>query len=116
MKTTEILNLDYRIAENRKTIQKVLKRIKPLSKYSEEENVPFDMLETLLYKLCNKYTVHINVTQDPVSGDTNVWKCTVINDKTLYMFYVFGMCMYEVIAKACISIYSGVKSERFVER
>lgn len=116
MKTAEIIELDYRVVENRNTIQKVLKKIKPLSKYSEEENVPIDMLEMLLYKLCSKYAVHINITQDPVSGDTNIWKCTIINDKTLYMFYVFGMCMYEVLAKVCIGIYSGVKSERFVER
>ena len=53
MTTEEILNLDYRKEESKTKIQKVLRKIKPLSKYSEEDDIP--LVDYALYHL---YQVH----------------------------------------------------------
>ena len=47
MKTEQILNLDFRKEENQGIIQKVLRKIKPLSKYSDEV-VPIEAIEKLV--------------------------------------------------------------------
>ena len=42
MKTTEILDLDCRVNENREIIQTVLRQIKPLAKCSDEYDIPMN--------------------------------------------------------------------------
>ena len=59
MKTEDILNLDYRKEENQEAIQRVLRKIKPLSKFSEDENIPFEKLEKLIGLYQNKYAIKI---------------------------------------------------------
>ena len=57
MKTEQILNLDYRKKENKEIIQKVLRKIKPLSKYSDEVDVPIEAIEKLIHVLVQKYEI-----------------------------------------------------------
>lgn len=57
MKTEQIMNLDYRKEENQKIIQKVLRQVKPLSKFSDEEQIPIEMLEKTVSVLTNKYEI-----------------------------------------------------------
>ena len=60
MTTNEIINLDYREKKNQEIIQKALRKIKPLSKYSEEY-VPYSALEKAKteYKSFNDIIVSI---------------------------------------------------------
>lgn len=112
MKTDQILNLDYRKEESKEIIQKVLRKIKPLSKYSEEELIPIEAIEKLVRVLCQKYEI------------TPQWMTMAYNDSALAIYSigvktttnhewlgnVYGMCLYEVFSKLAIKIYSEIKS------
>ena len=45
MKTEDIINLDCRKEENKEIIQKVLRKIKPLSRYPDGCDIPFEAIE-----------------------------------------------------------------------
>lgn len=119
MKTSDILELDYRLDENKKVIQKVLKQIKPLSKYSDED-VPIDAIEKVIKTICQKYQVRIrNIIQDIWSNKKyNIWKCDIMIDGHIYdtLGTVYGMSIYELFAKIAILMYSEIKKERLKVR
>lgn len=111
MKTEQILNLDYRKEESQEIIQKVLTKIKPLSKYSDEF-VPLEAIEKLIRVLCQKYeitpqwmTMSYN---EPILGIYYIGVKTTTDHK--WLGTVYGMCLYEVFAKLAIKMYSEVKS------
>ena len=117
MKTEQILNLDYRKEESQEIIQKVLRKIKPLSKYSDESNVPIEAIEKLIRVLVQKYEItpqwmtmsYFEPTIDLYSIDVKTTDVkTTIDHK--WLGTVYGMCLYEVFAKLAIKMYSEVKS------
>lgn len=119
MKTEDILNLDYRKEENVDKIQKVLLKIKPLMKYSEEEQVPFESLEKLLHMICVKYKVWVrNITQSPlVSNGNDLWGCQIVDTDELEIIKeVYGICMYELFAKIVIFLWSAKEREKIKRR
>lgn len=111
MKTEEILNLDYRKEESQKIIQKVLRKIKPLSKYSDEF-VPLEAIEKLIRVLCQKYEIipqWVAISYfEPTLGIYSISVKTTTKHE--WLGTVYGMCLYEVFAKFAIKIYSEVKS------
>lgn len=119
MKTDDILELDYRKKENKQLIQKALLKIKPLSKFSGEEQVPQDALEKLLHLICNKYKVWVSkITQDSVSSeDGDVWRCEIVDENNLRTIKsIYGICIYELIAKIVIFLWSENKNEKLSRR
>ena len=117
MKTEQILNLDYTKEENRETIQKVLRKIKPLSKYSDEEDIPIEVIEKLIRVLCQKYEITpqwINISFHESLPNYSVGVKTTTDHK--WLGNVWGMCLYELFAKLSIKIYSEVKSGKIEER
>lgn len=118
MKTEDILNLDYREKENKQIIQKALLNIKPLSKFSDEK-VPIEALEKLLHMICNKYKVWLrNISCDSLaSDDGNIWRCEIIDESNLTtMKRLYGICLYELIAKIVIFLWSENKKEKLKRR
>lgn len=116
MKTEHILNLDYRKEENQEIIQKVLKKIKPLSKYSEE--VPLESIEKTIKVLTNKYDIMpqwmgMNY-HEPILGIYSIGVKTATTHK--WLGNVYGMCLYEVFAKLAIKMYSDVKTGKVKQR
>lgn len=112
MKTEQILNLDYRKEENKEIIQKVLRKIKPLSKYSDEINIPIEAIEKLVRVLVQKYEITPQwMTMsyfEPILGLYSIGVKTTTDHK--WLGTVYGMCLYEVFAKLAIKMYSEVKS------
>ena len=112
MKTEQILNLDYRKEESQEIIQKVLRKIKPLSKYSDESNVPIEAIEKLVRVLVQKYEITpqwMSMTYfEPILGIYSIGVKTTTDHK--WLGTVYGMCLYEVFAKLAIKMYSEVKS------
>lgn len=112
MRTEQILNLDCRKEENSEIIQKVLRQIKPLSKYSDEERIPLEAIEKLVRILCQKYEI------------SPQWMSMHFNEQSLGIYSmgvktttdhnwignVYGVSLYEIFAKLAIKIYSEVKS------
>lgn len=112
MKTEQILNLDYRKEESQEIIQKVLRKIKPLSKYSDESNIPIEAIEKLVRVLVKKYEITPQwMTMsyfEPTLGIYSIGVKTTTEHE--WLGTVYGMCLYEVFAKLAIKIYSEVKS------
>lgn len=118
MKTEQILNLDYRKEENREIIQKVLRKIKPLSKFSEENDIPLEAIEKVIRVMVCKYEItpqwmHMTY-ENPILGVYSIGVKT--SDTHKWLGDIFGMCLYEVFAKLAIKIYSEVKSGNIPER
>lgn len=122
MKTEQILNLDYRKEESQEIIQKVLRKIKPLSKYSEEnEQVPVELLEKTISVLVNKYTItpqwvlmHFTGLQKGVPA---MYSCSVkTSDTHEWLGTVYGSSLYELFAKLTIKMYSEVRSGKVKEK
>ena len=112
MTTKEIINLDYREKENQEIIQKVLRQIKPLSRYSDECEIPFSALEKAITVMCKKYCMRIREFNPDVwaNDDNTIWRAILINEtnlKTIDM--VYGISLYEVFAKCAIRLYAEVK-------
>lgn len=110
MKTEDILNLDYRKEENQEIIQKVLKKIKPLSRYTDVE-VPLEMIEKFIGAMCKKYEVTpqwMRMTyEEPMMSIYSIGVKTTDDHK--WLGDVYGMCLYEAFAKLAIKIYSEIK-------
>ena len=112
MTTNQILSLDYREKENKKIIQKVLRKIKPLSRYSDEEEIPIEALEKAITVMCKKYDIRIkDISPDIWSADKRIiWRACIISDKNLDMRgNVYGISIYEVLAKSTVKLYSDVR-------
>ena len=118
MKTEQILNLDFRKKENKKIIQKVLRKIKPLSKYSDEEDIPLEKIEKVVKVLANKYEITpqwLNMSYR--SNECSIYSIgikTTTNHK--WLGNVYGMCLYELFAKMAIKMYSEIRSGNIPER
>lgn len=112
MKTEQILNLDYRKEESQEIFQKVLRKIKPLSKYSDESNIPIEAIEKLVRVLVQKYEITPQWMSmsyfEPILGIYSIGVKTTTDHK--WLGTVYGMCLYEVFAKLAIKMYSEVKS------
>lgn len=109
MTTNQILQLDCRSEENKEIIQKVLKKIGPLSKYSVDETVPFEKVEKLVTVLSKRYNMRVREFVPDVWSNSNetIWRATVINDTNLQMIkMVYGLSVYEVFAKVSICMYN----------
>lgn len=109
LSTQEILNLDYRVEENRKIIQKCLRVIKPLAKCPEDEDVPQEMLERAFLVICRKYNFFPRtLLPDVYAADKEIiWRVEIhdlTNLKTCGACY--GASLYELIAKAVIMAYA----------
>ena len=112
MTTKQIINLDYREKENQEIIQKVLRQIKPLSRYSDECEIPFSALEKAITVMCKKYLMRIRDFAPDVwsNNDHTIWRATLINETNLKTIdYVYGISLYEVFAKSAIRLYAEVK-------
>lgn len=112
MKTEQILNLDYRKEESQEIIQKVLRKIKPLSKYSDESNIPIEAIEKLIRVLVQKYEIIPQWMMmsyfEPNVGIYSIGIKTTTEHE--WLGTVYGMCLYEVFAKLAIKMYSEAKS------
>lgn len=111
MKTEQILGLDFRKEENKEIIQKVLKQIKPLSKFSDGD-VPLEAIEKIIKVMTNKYEITpqwmtISYSEDVLGNYSIGIKTTTKHE---WLGTVYGMCLYEVFAKLAIKMYSEVKS------
>jgi hypothetical protein len=111
MTTEKILNLDYRKEETKEIIQKVLRKIKPLSKYSDECDIPLEAIEKLIRVLFQKYEITPQwMTMSLHESAVNVYSIGVkTTTEHKWLGTVYGMCLYEVFAKLAIKMYSEIK-------
>lgn len=121
MKTEQILNLDYRKEENQKIIQKVLRQIKPLSKFSDEEQIPIKLLEKTVSVLTNKYEITPQwITcgyRDSAPGCIGYYSVGVkTTTDHAWLGNATGHTIYELFAKLTIKMYAEVRSGNVQKR
>lgn len=112
MTTDDILNLDCNEEKNQKILQKVLRKVKPLSKCSDEY-VPIELLEKVIKKISLKYDISIHCICPDVSSSSSgiIWKVNIINKNFKTLKNVFGITMYECLAKTTIYMYSKTRGK-----
>ena len=116
--TKEVLGLDYREEENKVLIQKVLRQLKPLSKYSDE-CIPLEAIEKAIKIMCSKYQIRIRSIMPDIWSNkkSDIWRCEVVDDSNLELIsLIYGISIYEVLAKTAILICSEIKKERLKAR
>lgn len=117
MKTEEILNIDCRKKGGREKVESFLLKVKPLKKRIKDgEEITHEVLEVVLHGISAKYGYCVKQIAPYYEdgrfvffkGDVmkreaniNVWKGTV-----------YGVTMWELIAKTIIKIYDCVIEER----
>lgn len=119
MKTEDILNLDFRKEESKEIIQKVLRKIKPLSKYSDECNdIPLEAIEKLIRVLYQKYEITPQWMMISLNEPENSFYSIAVKTTTNHEWLgtVYGMCLYEVFAKLAIKMYSEIKQGNIMPR
>lgn len=112
MTTKEVMNLDYREEESKEIIQKVLRQIKPLSRYSDECEIPFEAIEKAIVVMVKKYNLRVAEFMPDVRSNEEhvIWRAMLINDTNYKMIeMVYGITLYEVFAKTAIRLYAEVK-------
>ena len=117
MKTEQILNLDYRKEENKKIIQKVLRQVKPLSKFSDDEQIPLELLERTVSVLTNKYEISpqwiISVYKNPGKGCYGYYTVGVkTTTDHKWLGNASGSTIYELFAKLVIKMYAHVRTDK----
>lgn len=117
MKTQDVLQLDCRKEENKAIIQKVLRQIKPLSKFSDESEIPLSAIERAMQVMDCKYGIYVDYLKpdDHANRSGVIWRAEIKDSKTYKVLdMVYGLSMYEVLAKATIRIYAEVRSRKQV--
>lgn len=117
MKTEEIINLDYRKEESKEIIQKVLRKIKPLSKYSDEK-VPLEAIEKVVKIITEKYEIEPQWMGMFYKKDVRLIYSIGIKTSISgeWLGTIYGISVYEVFAKLAIKMYAEVKSGKIAER
>ena len=112
MKTEDIINLDCRKEENKEIIQKVLRKIKPLSRYPDGCDIPFEAIEKAITVMCKKYCLRVKELVPDVWSNKNctIWRAVIINDINLETVeLIYGITIYEVFSKCAIRLYAEVR-------
>ena len=120
MTVNEIIALDFRKEENKKKIQKALRKIKPFEKIGIEEDVPIEKLEKFMFLVCKKYSVRVQYMFFPCfSKDSEVlmYSLSIKRDDTHeWITSIHTISVYEAFAKVCIALYYITKKKMVPER
>lgn len=114
MRTSEILELDYREHDDRLVVQNVLRKIKPFVNIPKSVEVPVVKLEKCLQVLSRKYDYVVSIHLDPVSNNSApIWRCAVVRygQSVGSGTNVWGTSLYEVLAKAIILMYGASRRQ-----
>jgi hypothetical protein len=106
--TKELLNLDCREDGSIELLQKALRLIPPLAKY-DTEDIPVHKIEKAITVLTKKYNMRIRELVPDVWANEKevIWRSTIINDNNLATAQiVYGISLYECLAKTAICMYS----------
>lgn len=107
MKAKDILNGDYRKPEVREVIQEKLRLIPALSKYSEDEDIPLEVLEKVIWKMREKYGTAMQYIMSTfqMKGEP-YYSCSFKTKDHEWIGTVNGLTIYEVYAKGVLMCYS----------
>lgn len=113
MKTEQILDMDCRTKEGMGVIQSALHKIPILDKKHYGEEIPLESIEKVIESISRKYCVEIQYITPSYREETVIYSASLKDTKAQKEFKwignVYGCCIYEIMAKALIKMYSDVK-------
>lgn len=118
MRTEDILNLDCRKTENRETLEKYLLKVKPVKKlYDKEGELTTELLEMAMHGITLHYDFSIaaqGIRPYYEDGKFIYYVVDMLRGKKerTWCGCVYGVTMWEVVAKIIIKIYSEIMKER----
>lgn len=119
MRVRDILQLDCREEENKKVIQNMLKKIKPFSKY-EDEDVEISKIEKFIGVAVKKYDLYVrDIMFASIVTDNNeiLYNLHLYRESDLQIICeIYGCELYELMAKTAIYIYALIKNEKVRKR
>ena len=119
LRVRDILQLDYREEENKEVIQNMLKKIKPFSKY-ENEDVEISKIEKFIGVATKKYDLYVrDIMFASIVTDNNeiLYNLHLYRESDLQIICeIYGCELYELMAKTAIYIYALIKNEKVRKR
>ena len=119
MRVRDILQLDCREEENKEVIQNMLKKIKPFSKY-EDEDVEISKIEKFIGVAVKKYDLYVrDIMFASIVTDNNeiLYNLHLYRESDLQIICeIYGCELYELMAKTAIYIYALIKNEKVRKR
>lgn len=111
MKTIELLDLDFRVKENRKKINDVLTKIVPRQSASGE--VKLTAIEKKIKYITDRYDINFNYIMVSHSEDETIYSVSILKpSEGEWIKTVYGMCIYELLAKVLIFMVAAAKSKK----
>lgn len=119
MNAKQILDIDCRIEENKKELNKFLWKIKSARKLFEKNNytktqlIPLELLEQIIHGICKRYGYsQQGIKEYCEEGEFIYYNCSVLNSKREWVGYVYGKTLWELEAKLLIKIYAEIMKEK----
>lgn len=114
MKTSEILSKRY--DRDKDIFQTLLRKIKPLSKYPVEEEIPLEVLERLVATYEYKYAVQLDYIHPVfIPNENRIYSAVIRNTDTKDTYpIIYSGSLYEMMCKVCIFYYSEIAMKKAV--
>lgn len=118
MKTDDVLNLDCTSEENKKKLNKFLYNVKPIAKQmgsDKTKQVSIKVLEQTLHGICIKYKYslqHIMPYYEENKFKFYIASVMNIKETRTWIGNVYGITIWEVLAKTIIKVYSEILKEK----
>lgn len=108
MKTVELLDLDCRTEEGKQKLNDAVRRIGNLKniKYPTIEDI-----EDAIGYMCRKYRIMVqHICPTYTKGEINIYSASIkTTDSFEWLGNVYGYCLYELMCKTAIKIYTEIK-------
>ena len=118
MKTGDLLNLKSD-AEGLQTLNRFLKKIKPLMKQKEANlidkygRIPLEAIEKAIHGLCKRYGYMMQGIQSYCNeGQFVMYTTSLMNSKREWLGNVYGKTLWEIETKTLIKIYGLILKEK----
>ena len=118
MKTDDVLNLDCTNEENKKKLNKFLYNVKPIAKQmgsDKTKQVSIKVLEKALHGICIKYKYslqHIMPYYEENKFKFYIASVMNVKETRTWIGNVYGVTIWEVLAKTIIKVYSEILKEK----
>lgn len=118
MKTEDLMNLKSD-EEGLRTLNRFLKKIKPLMKQKEAQivdiydRIPLEAIEKAIHGFCKRYGYMMQGIQSYCDeGQFIMYTTSLMNEKREWLGNVYGKTLWEIEAKTLIKIYSMILKEK----
>lgn len=114
----DVMALNYSDENEKRILMNCLRKIKPFSKYSDDVEIPMDMVELYVNKVVSKYEIRIGyVFYTLAKTDGCLWTL-MLREKVsgTYLDTIYASSMYGLMVKTAIRLNYAIKNQEIRER